>query len=381
MSDKAPKVYMSKAVRLSEQLREEIAEGMYSLGSLMPTEMELVKTYQVSRVTIRRSLSILIEEGVLLKLPHRGVMVQGVKADGSGPLISHLSNKDFTLAAMLASQPDEGLSRMQQGIEDFAKEYGMAFRLLSNDMIADNDDPFSVLEHVEELGIDGVIVLPYPGEPRTEILQSLHDRGFPIVCIERRHRDMKLPSVEPDNKTGMYRATKHLISKYRRPVHYLGLTSAHKTDTDRYDGYVRAMKDSHFEDDIESHTCLHAMNTNDPAFWEIDQAWKWGYEIAHDIFKDSQAPYSMACLNDYIAWGVYRAAEEIDLEIGKDIHIVGFDDLEIASMLVPPLTTVRQALEEKGYQAAHILRQCMLGDLRVPIQITLPVELIERASA
>ena len=69
------------------------------------------------------------------------------------------------------------------------------------------------------------------------------------------------------------------------------------------------------------------------------------------------------------------------VEIGKDIHIVGFDDLEIASMLVPPLTTVRQALEEKGYQAAHILRQCMLGDLRVPIQITLPVELIERASA
>ncbi len=382
MNTAQPRTYMSKAVRLSEQIRQEIQDGKYPIGSLMPTEMKLVKSYVVSRVTIRRALSMLIDEGILLKMPHRGVMVQGLHAAGRGERVASTLGNQMAIAALLSSQPDEGLARIQEGIESFARDNGMSFQLLSSDSISDDSgDVFAALEHVEELGIDGVIILPYPGDPQLDTLRKLQEEKFPVVCVEKRTRDIQLPAVEPDNKTGMYRAAQLLTSKYRRPVFYIGMNSDHKNDTDRYDGYIRAMNDFGYEKDIQSHTYLHEMSSSDPAYWKTERPWQQGFEVAQRLFNEQNGPYSIVCLNDYMAWGVYRAAEERGLEIGDDVQIIGFDDLEISSLLSPPLTTVRQNLEEKGYQAARILRQCIVGDLRVPIQITLPVEIVERASA
>lgn len=380
MTSDSPRSYVSKAVRLAEQIRSEIEDGKYPIGSMMPTEMQLVDAYAVSRVTIRRSLSILIDEGVLLKMPHRGVMVQGLHAADRGERQVQVLGSQMSIAAILSSNPDEGLSRIQQGIETFARDNGMSFQLLANDA-SEGGDVFAVLEHVEDLGIDGVIILPYPGDPHLGVLHALQERKFPVVCVEKRTRDIKLPSVEPDNKTGMYRACQLLISRYRRPVFYIGMQSDHKNDTDRYDGYVRAMNDFGYDAEVKTHSIVHEMSSSDPAYWSIERPWQQGFELADRIFNNFERPYSIACLNDYMAWGVYRAAEERGLEIGEDVCVIGFDDLEIASMLTPKMTTVRQHLEEKGYQAARLLRQYIVGDLKVPMQISMPVELVERGSA
>jgi DNA-binding LacI/PurR family transcriptional regulator len=85
-------------------------------------------------------------------------------------------------------------------------------------------------------------------------------------------------------------------------------------------------------------------------------------------------PVSFFCLNDYIARGVYDAASEMELKIGRDIFIVGFDDLAIASRLRPALSSVRQDFAAMGYRAAALLDT--LAPDAEPVDMRIPVELI-----
>jgi len=106
-----------------------------------------------------------------------------------------------------------------------------------------------------------------------------------------------------------------------------------------------------------------------------------GYEVARELLAGITPPVSVACLKDYVAWGAYKAAEEAGLTVGEDITITGFDDLAIARLLDPPLTTIRQDLREKGYQAAQLLRRRISKGHHQPVTVTLPVQLIVRGSA
>ena len=86
-------------------------------------------------------------------------------------------------------------------------------------------------------------------------------------------------------------------------------------------------------------------------------------------------------MNDYVARGVYRAAEELKLRIGRDVIIFGFDDLPLASCLECPLSSVRQPRREIGYEAARLLCNEIAGKVSRPVTRVLPVELVERKSS
>ncbi|MBN8525293.1 MAG: LacI family DNA-binding transcriptional regulator, partial [Planctomycetes bacterium] len=283
------------------------------------------------------------------------------------------------IAAVLAARPDQGSASLQGGIERWARENGVSFQLLSSD--DDPDKPFTVLEHAEGLGVDGVVVLPYPGADQTRVIGELQRRHVPIVCIERRNRSISVPSVEIDNRMGMYRAVQHLLERHRRPVHYLTLKSDHQADLDRQEGWALAMRDGGYAEQIPTHLLQHARSTSDPAYWNEDQPWLHGYDLARACFAGGLRRWSMACQKDYVAWGVYRAAAEAGLGIGREVAVTGFDDLGLAARLEPPLTTVRQDLEAKGYQAAALLHRLITRRLGASLQVTLPVELIVRASS
>jgi len=378
--------YRAKAVRLKESLGEAIRSGRWPIGTYLPPETELALTFGVTRTTIRRSLDLLEDESVVRRIPHKGLIVTGPEGkEVAIPPVRHRSSPRrilrgrVTIAALCAAAPDEGSSAMQAGIERFAREHGVDYQTIaSND---DPDKPFAAIAHAADLGIQGVIILPYPGDLHRDLLEGLHRDGFPLVCIERRTADLQVPSVEVDNRTGMYRAVQHLLATGRRPVFYLGLRSSHKTDSDRYEGYRKAMQDAGYAHLVEDHTILHEMDTADPRYWHIENPWLQGFEIAQKLFARKERFYSVACQKDDVAWGCYRAAAEHGLVIGKTCLVTGFDDKPIAARLDPPLTTVRQSFDEKGYKAAWLLHRRLTGNLDAAVQISLPTEIIFRASA
>ncbi|MBA3685577.1 MAG: substrate-binding domain-containing protein [Planctomycetes bacterium] len=370
--------YNAKAVRIGRTLAEDLRRGRFPDGSYLPAESVLAAECGVARATIRRALALLERQRLVTRVPHRGVLVTGTTASAPPPRRRPATTRTI-IAAVAASQPDEGLALMQSGIQDYAREHGFDFHLIAS--ADDPDQPFVALDHSENLGIHGAIILPYPGPDHEDVVERLRARNFPLVCVERRAAAFQVPSVEVDNKTGMYRAVQHLLATHRRPVWYLGMTPGHKTDSDRYEGYRRAMIDGGYGAQIAERTVLHEWSTADPRYWHVSDPWRQGYEVAQRLLAAGDQFWSVACQKDYIAWGLYRACAERGLTIGHQVLVTGFDDLGFAAQLDPPLTTIRKPWRETGYKAAWLLDRAIHGGLSAPIQVTLPVDLIVRSSS
>ncbi len=373
--------YRAKASRLADALAVDIAAGRWRPGEFLPAEQELCAKHAVARLTLRRSFDLLVERSLLRRIPHRGLLVN--HADGSAAEAPTVRRRgpvkgQLTLAAVCAVAPDEGMRGIQAGIQEYCRAHDLAYQIIA----ANGDEgPFEMLEHVESLGVSGVIVLPHPGPEHRELLASLQGRGFSAVCVERRSLDLHVPSVEIDNRVGMYHAVQHLLLQHHRPVWYIGMRSSHRADSDRYDGYRLAMLDAGYGAMVNDRTVLHEMDTADPAYWHVENPWQQGYEVAQRLFSmRGESFWSVACQKDYIAWGLYRAASERGLVVGRQVVVTGFDDMSVAEQLDPPLTTVRQSFHQKGWKAASLLHRRIGGDVSGPTQVKLGTQLVRRTS-
>jgi DNA-binding LacI/PurR family transcriptional regulator len=104
-----------------------------------------------------------------------------------------------------------------------------------------------------------------------------------------------------------------------------------------------------------------------------------GYDAAMHMLHYSQPPTAFFLANDVMAIGAINAARECGLVVPKDISVVGFDDIPLASFVNPPLTTVRQPAFKKGVNAARMLIE-YLESHEMPPSLTMDVELIVRQS-
>ena len=179
----------------------------------------------------------------------------------------------------------------------------------------------------------------------------------------------------------MYSATTRLIMKYRRPVHFFGPDPEVQPQKERYDGYCRAMMDAGFEASIKENGYFFDCRDSDPAYWPIARKWELPYNAALEMLKEIKTPCSIVCLNDYAAKGVYEAADKLGLNIGGDIKVIGFDDLPMARCLSPTLSSVLQPRKHIGLEAARILHKQLDGKISNKMNISLPVQLIERESS
>lgn len=366
--------YNAKAVRIGQLLLADLRRGRFPVGSFLPAEQRLAAEWDAARETVRRAIGLLEQQRLVTRVPHRGVLVSG-----SPEAAVQLARRTRTIAIVLASEPDDGMSLIQSGVCDYARERGYAVRSIITP--EDPERAFQVLDRGEARGLDGAIVLPYPGREHRELLERLWPRGLPVVCIERRSSALKVPSVEIDNAAGMYRAVRHLLITHRRPVWYLGMTPGHQNDRDRYEGYRLAMRDAGYAEQIDARTVLHPWSTDDPRYWHVTDAWAQGHEVAQQLFARDERFWSVACQKDDIAWGLYRACAERGLTIGRQVAVTGFDDHAYAARLDPPLTTVRQPFRDKGYQAARLLDRVLGEGMTAAVQVTLGVELVVRGSA
>ena len=103
-----------------------------------------------------------------------------------------------------------------------------------------------------------------------------------------------------------------------------------------------------------------------------------GYEAAGEILDAHPEITAILAETDMLAFGAQRLASERGLSIPQDLSLVGFDDIPPAVRNVPPLTTVRQPLAEKGEVAYQLLQELLAGE--AARNVVLPVELIVRES-
>lgn len=235
-----------------------------------------------------------------------------------------------------------------RGIASGAAAYGYDLLIYSEqETIRDRTaSPYPVGEH----NTDGLLLFT-DSLPESE-LRRLHARGFPVVLIHwSPPEDLNIPCVTIENKSSAARLVDHLITVHgSRRIVYLAGPQGHEDSRWREKGYRQALE-------------AHGIRV-DPA---LIAEGGFSHEIAHRtmtrLLEAGVRFDAVFAGDDDSAVGAMTALCEAGKRIPEDVAVVGFDDIEIAQYLTPPLTTVRAPVEQVGREAVdQLVRLIQTGE-------------------
>jgi LacI family transcriptional regulator len=215
-------------------------------------------------------------------------------------------------------------------------------------------------------GLAEGLLLVLPRDPGS-YLDTLRQHRFPHVLIDHRGVDEETPAVAAANRQGAYSATEYLIGLGHRRVGFITGAMDQMCAQDRLEGYRAALGD-------------HGVAFDPELVYEGNFFQQLGYAGASALLELPHPPTAIFASNDISALGVMEAVRDHNLRIPEDISVVGFDDIPQAAHVHPPLTTVRQPLEEMGRIATRMLLEYIEDPQRPIERVELPTELVFRQS-
>jgi LacI family transcriptional regulator len=213
---------------------------------------------------------------------------------------------------------------------------------------------------------DGLILLvPHNAQ---NYLQALPRQDFPYVLVDQIDNMYNSTTVDATNWQGAYDATAYLIKLGHQRIGFIMGAPQLNSARERFDGYRAALQH-------------HRIAYDESLVIEGDYMTKSGYSGAKRLLSLEQPPTAIFASNDLTAFGVLDAIHETGLRIPEDISVVGFDDIPLASLAYPKLTTVRQPLVQIGQVAVRLLLEKLENPEREARRVTLATELIVRDSS
>jgi DNA-binding LacI/PurR family transcriptional regulator len=184
----------------------------------------------------------------------------------------------------------------------------------------------------------------------------------PVVIMEAEAPGR--PSVRFDGENGAAAAFEHLVELGHKRIGHLAAAFDAPTFHMREAARRRVLSDAGIDPDAQPRALTPIT---------IDDACR----VALELLEES--PTAVMCDDDILAAGLYLAARERGLEIPRDLSVIGFDDMDFARVLSPPLTTVALDAEQLGASSFELLEQRMAGK-RLRRRVVLPAELLVRGS-
>jgi DNA-binding LacI/PurR family transcriptional regulator len=224
-----------------------------------------------------------------------------------------------------------------------------------------------LLEEMLHRQIDGLLVLNPHADRRYQHFLPLIEKGMALVYLNNTPRGEAISSVHCDDRDGGYQATRYLVNLGHTAIATILGPSNEECSFDRLDGYRQALADVGL---------TYVPELTMQGDWSATS----GYQATRHLLAAGRPFSAIFAQNDQMAVGAIRALREENRRVPDDVSVVGFDDIPLASYFDPPLTTLRQPMQECGRQAARLLVDTILDPGRTPEQIAIPARLVERAS-
>jgi LacI family transcriptional regulator len=231
-----------------------------------------------------------------------------------------------------------------------------------------NKDRATYATLCRERSVDGVVLLlTGEGKKRTEPLVELQESGIPCIAIDIPLEGERCTYVESDNYSGAKQAVQHLIDLGHKRIAFIGGDEISKTSYDRLRGYQDALMENKIG--------------FDPAMIRLGYFSKEkAKEETIRLMEQKPDITAFFAVSDEMAISVMQTVKSLGRRVPQDISVIGFDDIKEAEFSSPPLTTIRQDKYGLGSQAASLLLQIIEDpDYRCE-PVTLPCQLIRRAS-
>lgn len=256
---------------------------------------------------------------------------------------------------------DPYFPRLTQGIAQACNHYDYTLGLF---LLGTKEDEEKLLPRVSRKGmLDGIIV--QSGEFGDQLIDRLAHLNTPLVIAGRPFQANDVSFIDVDNVSAAYAAVSHLIRVGYKRIGTITGTSTSTASLDRKEGYMKALAD-------------RGLSLDKSLIVEGDFTEAGGY-FAMQLLLPAR-PEAIFAASDLMAIGAMRAAREAGLRVPEDIGFVGFDDLPLATISNPQLTTIRQPVYQFGFKAVEILIDLIENGTKPARRIIMNTELVIRDS-
>jgi DNA-binding LacI/PurR family transcriptional regulator len=351
-----------------ETLKDEILSGKYDAHRRLPSEAQLVRRFRISRPTISRAMRDLKTAGLLDRRP------------GSGTYLSQTARPSNGFFGMII--PGYGSTEIFTPIcaEIARRSQQAGYTLLlgdssSTDLETRANQALELCAQYARQEVAGVFFEPLeliPGREaiNQEIIRILSASRIPVVLIDRDIAHFPGRSaydlVGIDNLAAGYRLAAHLITAGARAITFVARPGSAPTVLQRIAGVHDALLNAGIHWAPEQ---IAYGNPDDEAF---------ARRVVGRSVK--RRPDALICANDATAARLMVTLTRLGVTVPKDIRLASFDDVQYASLLSPPLTTIRQPCEQIGAVAVQTLLQRLREPDTPPREILLDAKLIVRGS-
>jgi LacI family transcriptional regulator len=224
-----------------------------------------------------------------------------------------------------------------------------------------------LLAMLGEYRADGVLLCPAEGT-RADTIHALQRAQLPVVLFTRDVDGVEVDYVGADNTAGSELAAAHLLAAGHRRIAFVGGPAGSSARRERLTGYHRALREAGLQPDP-------VLERSSPTTHEG------GLAAVAPLLTQPEPPTAVLCYNDIVALGVMRGLERQGREVGRDVAVVGFDDIAGAAFWHPALTTVAVAPRRIGQEATTLLFERIEQPKAPPRRIILPPTLVVRESS
>jgi LacI family transcriptional regulator len=276
-----------------------------------------------------------------------------------------VTGRSHTLALVLSDIRNPFFAEVARGAEDAARAAGCDLVLCNSDF--DADKQMAYVASLLEKRVDGILMNSVLALNRAQ-QTYLADSGVPVVLLNRSATSRTFSTVCADNEAGGALAAQHLLDLGHTAIAHLTGPTQHGNLSDRTAGFLRVLQG--------------ARRRIDPVVLRGKFDYEGGTALTRKLLDEHPEITAIFAGNDVMAFGAARAILERGLRIPGDVSLIGFDNIEFASIMYPPLTTIHQPKYEIGHAAVEILIRLAHAakESRVAEQRLLGVELIERQS-
>ena len=348
--------------QIKEYLMQLIVDNRQVPHYKLPSENQIAVNFNTSRITAKRALTELQDEGLIYRMQGKGSFINTKKAE-----VKSKNTSDF-VCMLLPNIGSDFISTLVAGVRKVLKQNGYHLLLMS-----EREDELSqtnIVSNLVVLGFKGIIVFPNNAAHYNKDLLLLAFNKFPVVFVDRTLHNFDVSSVSSDHQDMSKKAVQLLFDRGCKNIGFITMPADYGNSTaHRISGYERA----HMENNIliKSNHILYV--TKDTPNLK---------HIISDFLQSNPELDGLLSYGDIIGINVYHALKSCGIEVPKDLKVIFFDNEYMNYQEILPFssTSISQRSSEIGEAAANLLIRYMKNHSIASDKIMIDCDIIERDS-
>lgn len=301
---------------------------------------EFAKLSGVSKTTV----SMVFNDDPRIPQKTKAKVLKAAKKFGYQPSMvarSLRSRRTKTIALMLPSITNPFFPHIVKGVEDMALKNGYAVVFCNFDEEIEKESLY--FQMFENRWIDGIIFSGVTGDKQEiNYIEKIQEKGIPIVFIDRWLEGHFNDVVMIDNDEATYKGTKYLLDLGHKRIGFVNGPTEIRLFAKRLKGYKKALQE-------------HGIELDESLIVEGELSSKTTDSAVRQFLAQTPPPTAILATTDLLAIAVLRGVQKSGLKVPEDISVMGFNDIPLASLVNPSLTTIAQPIQEMGREGFKLL--------------------------